>query len=140
MRRLHAVDEAAATLGLYAGQKAADAAALVPELFTADADPEGDLDALNTLADWCVRFSPAVAPDPPDGLLMDITGVDHLWGGEAAMLDDLIARLAAGGIPARATIADTAGAAWALARFGLPPLGEVPAKPGMGAQGRRPAR
>jgi protein ImuB len=53
-----------------------------------------------------------------DGLLLDITGTDHLWGGEAAMLVDLVARLARWGVPARAAIADTAGAAWALARYG----------------------
>lgn len=117
VRRLYAVDEAAGACGLFVGQKAADAAALVPELFTADADPDGDLESLRTLADWCVRFSPAVAVDAPDGLLMDVSGVDHLWGGEAAMIDDLLARLAANGIPARAAIADTAGAVWALARF-----------------------
>lgn len=117
VRRLHAVDEAAAALGLYPGQKAADAAALVPELLTADADPEGDLEALAALADWCVRFSPAVALDPPDGLFLDVSGVSHLWGGEAAMAEDLTARLAANGIPVRTAIADTAGAAWALARF-----------------------
>ena len=117
VRRLHAVDEAAARLGLYPGQKAADAAALVLDLHVEDADPEGDLEALHALADWCVRFSPAVAPDAPDGLLIDVSGVTHLWGGEAAMLDDLLARLAAGGIPGRAAIADTPGAAWALARF-----------------------
>jgi protein ImuB len=140
VRRLYAVDEAACVLGLYAGQKAADAAALVPELSMEDADPEGDAEALAALSDWCVRFSPAVALDAPDGLFLDVTGVTHLWGGEAAMADDLLARLASNGIPAKAAIADTAGAAWALARFSLPPLGEVPAKPGMGAQGRRPAR
>ena len=58
-----------------------DAMALVPELQTAEADPEGDLVSLTVLADWCVRFSPAVALDPPDGLFLDITGVAHLWGG-----------------------------------------------------------
>ena len=130
MRRLYAVDEGAAALGLYRGQKAADAAALVPELTVADADPEGDLEALRALADWCVRYSPAVAPDAPDGLIMDVTGVTHLWGGEAALLDDLTARLAANGIPAKAAIADTAGAAWALARFSeeqiAPPGGQGP--------------
>ena len=81
MRRLAAVDEAAAALGLYPGQKATDAAALAPDLATADAEPEADAAALTALADWCVRFSPAVALDPPDGLFLDITGVDHLWGG-----------------------------------------------------------
>jgi protein ImuB len=130
VRRLHAVDEAAAHLGLYPGQKAADAGALVPELAVEDADPDGDLEALNALADWCVRFSPAVASDAPDGLLIDVSGVTHLWGGEGPMLDDLVARLAAGGVPARAAIADTAGAAWALARFSAeaiaPPGGQGP--------------
>jgi protein ImuB len=58
-----------------------------------------------------------VALDAPDGLFLDITGVDHLWGGEGAMADDLAARLAANGIPARTAIASTAGAAWALAHF-----------------------
>ncbi|MDO8296747.1 MAG: DNA polymerase Y family protein [Caulobacter sp.] len=117
-RRLHALDAAARALGLYPGQKAADAAALVPELVTADADPDGDAGALVALGDWCVRFSPAVAIDAPDGLFLDITGVSHLWDGEAVMLDDLLARLAANDIPARGAVADTAGAAWALARYG----------------------
>ena len=118
VRRLHAVSDAAASLGLFAGQKATDALALVPELITDEADPEGDLAALDALVDWCVRVSPAVAADPPDGLLLDITGVAHLWGGERAMLDDLLDRLARQEIPARAAVAGSAGAAWALARFG----------------------
>jgi protein ImuB len=118
VRRLYAVDAAAAALGLFAGQKATDAMALVPELVTDEADPEGDAAALAGLALWCVRFSPAVAVDPPDGLLIDITGVAHLWGGEAAMLDDLLDRLARHGIPAHGAIAGSAGAAWALARCG----------------------
>jgi protein ImuB len=59
-----------------------------------------------------------VALDGLDGLFLDITGVSHLWDGEAAMLDDLLTRLAGNGIPARGVIADTAGAAWALARYG----------------------
>jgi protein ImuB len=117
-RRLAAVDEVALALGLRPGQKAADAMALAPGLVTADHDPEADRAALEALCDWCVRFSPAVAIDGDDGLFLDITGTDHLWGGEAAMLADLLARLARWGVPARAAIADTPGAAWALARFG----------------------
>lgn len=131
VRRLAAVDETAAALGLAPGQKAADAAAMVPELVTADADPEGEAQALAALADWCVRYSPAVAEDGADGLYLDIAGVAHLWGGEAAMRDDLVRRLAAQGVRARAAIADTPGAAWALARFGregaiAPPGGQAP--------------
>jgi protein ImuB len=128
VRRLYAIDPAAAALGLYVGQKATDAMALVPELATAEADPEGDLASLEALTHWCVRYSPAVAADPPDGLFLDITGVAHLWGGEAAMLDDLLARLARQGICVRGAVAGSAGAAWALARCGddrtVVPLGE----------------
>ncbi|MDG2523692.1 DNA polymerase Y family protein [Caulobacter segnis] len=135
-RKLAAVDRTAVSLGLFAGQKAADAAALVPELDSVDYDPDGDAAALEALCDWCVRFSPAVAVDGLDGLFLDITGVSHLWDGEAAMASDLIARLAANAIPARAAVADTAGAAWALARFGRARVVTVP--PGKQADALRP--
>jgi len=118
VRRLYSIDPAAAALGLYVGQKATDAMALVPELGAAEADPDGDLASLSALVHWCVRYSPAVAADPPDGLLLDITGVAHLWGGESEMLDDLLLRLARQGIAARGAVAGSAGAAWALARCG----------------------
>ena len=131
VRRLSAVSVEAARLGLGAGQKATDALALVPELVTAEAEPDADAAALSALVDWCVRFSPAVAADAPDGLFLDVTGVDHLWGGEAAMLADFRTRLAANGLPFRGAIADTPGAAWALVRFGedgiiAPPGGQGP--------------
>jgi len=116
-------------LGLRPGQKAADALALAPDLVMVEHDPAADRAALEALSDWCVRFSPAVAIDGEDGLFLDISGTDHLWGGEALMLTDLVARLGRWGVPARAAIADTAGAAWALARFGdegqiAPPNGQ----------------
>lgn len=116
-RRLAALDQAARTAGLAVGQKAADALAIVPELRLEAAEPEADAVALLALTDWAARFSPAAAADPPDGLLLDITGVAHLWGGEAAMIADLLARLAKQAIGARAAAAETAGAARALARF-----------------------
>ena len=130
MRRLAAVSADAAGLGLRAGQKATDALALVPELVTAEGEPMLDAQALMALADWCVRFSPAVAADAPDGLFLDITGVDHLWGGEAALLRDFRTRLAAAGLPFRCAIADTPGAAWGLVRYAqdgiiAPPSGQA---------------
>ncbi len=131
VRRLAAVSAEAARLGLFAGQKAVDAMALVPELVTAEAEPEADAQALTALVDWCVRFSPAVAADAPDGLFLDITGVDHLWGGEAAMMDDFRQRLIAAGLAFRLAIADTPGAAWALAHFG--PDGTIAAPNGQAA-------
>ncbi|ACG79676.1 Nucleotidyltransferase/DNA polymerase involved in DNA repair [Phenylobacterium zucineum HLK1] len=130
MRRLAAVSREARALRLYPGQKATDAAAIAPDLVTAEAEPEADAAALAALADWCVRFSPAVAADPPDGLFLDITGVDHLFGGEAGMMAELRERLLANGLPFRLAIADTPGAAWALARHGrdgtiAPPGGQA---------------
>ncbi|MFN3583640.1 DUF6504 family protein [Phenylobacterium sp.] len=118
VRRIAAVSAEALALRVYAGQKAADAKAIAPELVTAEAEPEADADALTALVDWCVRFSPAVAADPPDGLFLDIAGVEHLFGGEAELMAEFRDRLAANGLSFRLAVADTAGAAWALAHFG----------------------
>jgi protein ImuB len=117
-RRLTAMNAAAAARGLVVGQALADARARLPELEVAEAEPDADLASLHALAEWAVRFSPAVAPDAPDGLLLDVTGVGHLWGDEDALLADLLGRLARDGITARGAVADTPGAAWALARWG----------------------
>ncbi len=119
---LRAVNAAARALGLYRGQTQADARARVPGLITAPADPAAEVAALTQLALWSERFSPAVAMEtgPPglEGLSLDMTGAAHLFGGEAALLQTLEAKLAKAGIPAHAALADTLGAAWALARFG----------------------
>jgi protein ImuB len=124
------VSAEAARLKLYPGQKATDALAMVPDLAVAEAEPEADAAALTELARWCVRFSPAVAVDPPDGLFLDVEGVAHLFGGEAGMMAELRARLAAASLPFRLAIADTPGAAWALAHYGrdetiAPPEGQA---------------
>jgi len=96
----------------------AKAQALVPGLVILDADPVGDREGLDKLALWALqRISPIVAPDPPDGLVIDTTGADHLHGGEAAMLNAILQRFAASGVEARAAIADTWGTAHAAARF-----------------------
>jgi len=129
-RRIAAVSLEAARLRLYPGQKATDALALVPDLATAEAEPDADAQALTELVHWCVRFSPAVAADPPDGLFLDIEGCAHLWGGETEMVADFRDRLAANGLAFRLAVADTPGAAWALAHFGedgaiAPPCGQA---------------
>jgi protein ImuB len=127
-RLLASVDAGAQRFGLRPGLTVAHAQALVPNLVVADADPDGDAEALQKLAVWALRYSPLVAPDPPDGLLLDIAGAAHLFGGEPGVLADLLARLGRNGFSARAAIAATAGAATALARHGLPssivPAGE----------------
>jgi protein ImuB len=114
-----AVDAAAAALGLRAGMPLAQAQALVPGLAIHPAEPEADAAALGLLAAWCLRYAPLSAPDAPDGIWLDITGCAHLHGGETKLLRDLVSRLAAQGIAAHAAVADTPGAAHAVARFGI---------------------
>ncbi|WP_454010761.1 Y-family DNA polymerase [Aquamicrobium terrae] len=114
-----ATDAAAQTASLRIGMPASKAQALVPGLIVHDAEPEADVDALERLALWALRrYAPIVAADPPDGLVIDTTGADHLHGGEVAMLGEMVQRLAAARITARAAVADSWGAAHALARFG----------------------
>lgn len=113
---------AAQAAGLRVGMPVAKAQVLVPGLLVQDADPVADAEALDRLALWILqRFAPVVASDPPDGIVIDSTGADHLHGGEAAMLDALIGRLAMSGVTARAAIADSWGAAHALARYAAQP-------------------
>ena len=109
---------AARKVGLIEGMAVAKAQAMVPDLHIIDADPDGESASLRQLAEWLIRFSPVVAPDPPDGIWIDIAGVEHLFGGEEALLKKLIDRVENNGIHARAAIADVPGAAWAVARFG----------------------
>src|SRR6478672_2973813 len=123
---LSAVNPHAAALGLHAGELLADTRARVPSLQTRPAQPEKDRAGLENLARWCTRFSPYVAPWPESderagssGLTFDITGCDHLFGGEAAMLREVIASLAGLGFTARGAITSRSiGAAHALAKFG----------------------
>jgi len=96
----------------------AKAQALAPGLIVMEADPRADAEGLDKLALWALqRISPVVMADPPDGLVIDTTGVDHLHGGEDVMLARIVERFAASGVEARAAIADTWGAARAGARF-----------------------
>jgi protein ImuB len=121
-----AADPAALAMGVRSGMKLAQAQAMLPGLHVLHADPEGDRAALDRLAAWCLGFAPLTAPDPPDGIWIDATGSAHLHGGEAALLAVLTERLAQRGIAARAAIADTPGAAHALARFAGPTVSVVP--------------
>lgn len=126
---LSAVNPAARRLGLSMGQAHADARAAVPGLVSHPARPDDDRQALRRLALWAERYSPCVAMDAAspgrEGLLIDMTGGAHLFGGELALMTDIALRLKAAGIPARLAMADSAGAAWALARFGPPGLRRI---------------
>lgn len=96
----------------------ADARAMQPSLAAVEAEPEEDAATLDYIAAWCERFTPIVVIDAPDGLFLDITGCGHLFGDETALRDMIVTRLQAQGFSARAALAPTPGAAWALARYG----------------------
>jgi protein ImuB len=117
-RILASVDDAAARLGLTSGMTVTHAQSLVPDLCVVNATPEEDEAALFRLALWCIRYSPLVTADPPDGIFIDVAGSAHLFQGEGSLLKDLNQRLAAQGVTSKAAIADTPGCAWAVARFG----------------------
>lgn len=119
---IHALNRAARLAGVDLGARVVDMRALVPELRLDYADPGGDAAALERLMRWCRRWCPWTAVDGLSmhgaGLVMDTTGSDHLWGGEAEMMRDIEARLSRLGLTAQLAIAPTRGAAWALARLG----------------------
>ncbi len=80
-------------------------------------EPAADRAALESVAAWCEEFSPCVALEEferPESLLLDITGLEPLFGSEA-MLAELVARaFAAKNLVAHIAVADTPGAAWAI--------------------------
>jgi protein ImuB len=126
-RIVMAADHAARQAGLHVGMPATKAQALVSNLAIKDAEPQADLEALDRLALWALRrYAPIVAADPPDGLVIDMTGASHLHGGEAAVLSDVVERLKGVGITARAAMADSWGAAHGLARFAARPSLVIP--------------
>jgi protein ImuB len=116
-QRLVCVDRLASSLGLAPGLALADARARRPTLIAIEAAPEEEARLLAGLADWCSRFTPLVALDGADGLMLDIAGVAHLFHGEERIAEEIETRLAAQGFGVSLGIADTPRAAWALAHF-----------------------
>lgn len=115
---IKAVSPAAMKKGISAGMVVADARAILPELKIFHDKPGIEEKLLKSLAIWCLRFTPIAAPDLPDGLLLEISGCPHLWGGEQPYLNDIITKLKGAGYTVKAAIADTIGAAYAEARYG----------------------
>jgi protein ImuB len=112
-----AANDPARDAGVRSGVRLADARALLPTLQIMLDDPEADERLKQHLVEWCDRYSPLAAHDGADGIVLDITGCVHLFGGEAALLDQIQARLREMKFRLRGSIADTPAAAWALARF-----------------------
>jgi len=140
---LAALNPHARAAGLQVHMRLADVRALLPDLVIRESEPEADRKLIEALAGWCDRYTPWVTVDPlgaalaeegaiqvcsaggfggDAGLLLDVTGCSHLYGqgdaGERGLMADLVQHLARYDFTCRAAIADTAGAAWALARYG----------------------
>jgi protein ImuB len=119
--RLIALNKAAQEAGLSRGMMLAGAKALVPDLMVGDSDPAGEAADLLALSRWAMRWTPYVAPAKrlanTHALFLDITGCAHLFGGESAMLADMLRAMRALGLTVWAACAATPGAAFALARF-----------------------
>jgi protein ImuB len=112
-----AANHIANRLGIRTGMPLADARALVHELEVFDEKLGRKEKLLEGLARWAIRYTPLSSTDG-DGILLDISGCSHLWGGEEAYLKDIICRLHSSGYAVKAAIADTIGAAWAFSRYG----------------------
>lgn len=118
--RIEAVNAAARMAGAARGMMLADARTLCPQIAVQPSDPAGDLAFLERFAIWCQRWGPWSAMDAPDGVLVDVSAVAHLFGGERRLLADVAARCRARGLSVSASVAPTAGAAWALAHHAPP--------------------
>lgn len=104
--------------GVTVGMVGADAKAILPNLEVLDEIPGLPEKLLKAIGEWCIRYTPIISTDLPNGLILDISGCAHLWGGEQKYLKEIVTRLRSKGYDVRAAIADTIGAAWAIARFG----------------------
>lgn len=123
--RLAAVDRVARRRGLAPGLTLADARARIPDLAVVEHDPVADAAFFEQVADDCDRWTPLVARDAADVLMLDITGCAHLFGGEAALRTRLLAHLHRHGLGAVGVIAGTPDAARAVARAGKGRMGEA---------------
>lgn len=117
-RVVTAAGAGARALGLARGMALTQAQVLVPQLLVMDEECEADAVDLGKLGLWALRrYTPQVALDPPDGLMLDVTGATRPFGGVTGLLVDLVERLAQAGTCARAVAAPTYGAAHACSRF-----------------------
>jgi protein ImuB len=125
--RLVACDAGALAVGITPGLALADARARVPELAVFDHDPVADEKLLGWLADGCERYTPGVMPDPPQGLLLDISGCTHLFrGDETRLAADLRGRLTRHGFTSRLALGATPDSARAKSRHAVKRIEDLP--------------
>jgi protein ImuB len=128
VEELVAVDAAAERLGLRPGLALAHARAMHADLEVVPEDRGRDQALLEAIADQCQRFTPLTAVESLDGILLDIAGCAHLFGGERKLVEDAAQRIASLGFTLRAGVASTIGAASAAARFSATTIVEAGAE------------
>ncbi len=128
LQALSSLSAPASAAELRRGQPLRDAHAMCPDLITRARMPHAEAAFLGALRRWAGKFSPWVAEEPPASLIVDLTGCAHLFGGEEALMAQVAEDCADLGLTVQAGIADTAGAAWALARYAG--RGAAPARSG----------
>ncbi len=116
--RITEVSAAAKAKGIQPGIVVADARIILPEIQVFDDKPVLSDKLLKKLCVWCIRYTPIVTVDPPDGLILDVSGCVHLWGSEEIYLKEITNKLKNLGYHIRAAMADTVGTAWAVCRYG----------------------
>lgn len=116
--RLAALNPEACALGLTHGMTLADAQARTPAVRTVVHRPDADAALLAQVLEDFGRFTPMVATDGDDALILDVTGCAHLFGGEAGLIRAVDARARRIGLGVRMAMAATPQTARALARFG----------------------
>lgn len=112
-----AVSPGAKAKGMRTHMVVADCKTIVPELEVFKWAENSEQELLKALGEWCIRFSPVVAVDLPDGLIIETTGCTNLWGGEELYLQDIVQKFSRMGYQIRVAIAGTIGTAWGIARF-----------------------
>ena len=123
--RITAATAPACKLGISPGMRLTDARAICPVLGAVPHDRAADAALLDMMADAMLRFTPWVALDGTDGLMLDVTGCAHLAGGETALIEAVRVVFTGAGFTARTGLGDTIGVAWALARYGAAPGQEI---------------
>lgn len=117
MQVIYNLNAAAEAQGLRQGQPMRDAMAMCPEMVTRLVNLQNEADFLRKLRRWAGKYSPWIAEEGVSGLILDVSGCTHLFGGEVEMIEEVEADCAKFGITVCAGLADTLGAAWALSRF-----------------------
>ncbi|MFT3933799.1 MAG: DNA polymerase Y family protein [Chitinophagaceae bacterium] len=114
---INAANAIAQQKGIEKGMALADARAIFPALIVKDEPTTLSTTLLQRMAEWCIRFTPIAAVDLPGGLILNASGCCHLWGGEHNYVTEIYKRFKQRGYTARIAMADTIGAAWAIAHF-----------------------